>query len=120
MKALFDSKFDFVGWISDDQKHIFDANMRWVGYVVKKHAWNSRSDMWVGPVINGNIYDCRGRPIAWSNRKVAPATAPTQPAAPVKPTAPAKPVQQMTPMRPMFLTAPAGGWSKASFDGVFG
>ena len=120
MKALFDSQSDFVGWISDDQKHIFDINLRWVGYVVKKNAWNSRNGRWVGPVVNGNIHDCRGRPIAWSNRKITSVTAPIEPPAPIKPKTPIAPEQSITPMRPMFLTAPPGGWSKASFAAVFG
>jgi hypothetical protein len=41
MKALFDRASNLVGWMSDDQKHIYDTAMHWVGYVVEKNAWKS-------------------------------------------------------------------------------
>jgi hypothetical protein len=68
MRPLFDRDENLVGWIGSGCKHIFDADMRWVGYIERKNAWRASDGDWIGPVIDGNIYDRTGRPIAWSNK----------------------------------------------------
>jgi hypothetical protein len=111
---------NLLGWMSDNQKHIYDTNMRWVGYVIRDNAWNSQSGQWIGPIIDGNILDQRGRPIAWSNRSVTSTMPPLRPMAPMKPMTPMTPMRPMTPMTPMTLMTPLGGWSRSSFGEVFG
>ena len=119
MKALFDGRSYLVGWVSDDHAHIYDTKMQWVGYVTGENAWNSRSSEWIGPVINGNIHDQTGRPIAWSNSDVSSGMPPMRPAIPMKPMTPITPMRPFTPMTPMTLMTPIGGWSQGSFAQVF-
>jgi hypothetical protein len=119
MKALFDSSSKLVGWISDDDAYIFDMNLRWAGYVVADNAWNSRSGRWIGPVINGNLYDQSGHPFAWSNSNVASILTPMRPTTPLKPLTPMTPLRPLTPLTPLTLMTPLGGWSQSSFAEAF-
>jgi hypothetical protein len=119
MKALFDSGSYLVGWVSDDHADIYDAKMRWAGYVAGENAWNSQSNEWIGPVVNGNIHDQTGRPIAWSNRDMSSDMSPIRPTTPMKPMTPIPPMRPMTPMTPLTLMPPTGGWSQSSFSQVF-
>jgi hypothetical protein len=120
MKALFDSSSNLVGWISDDQKHIWNTNMQWVGFVAGQNAWSARGAEWIGPVINGNIHDRQGHTIAWSNSNVGTVMPPIRPMTPMMPMTPMSPMRPMSPMKPMTPMAPMGGWSRASFDEAFG
>jgi hypothetical protein len=120
MKPLFDAASNLVGWVSDDGKNIYNTNMHWSAYVVGENAWNARNDKWIGPVVNGNFHDRSGRPIAWRNSKVSSVMPPMQPMTPMRPMTPMTPMQPMTPMRPMTLMTPMGGWSRSTFDELFG
>ena len=83
MRPLFDGDSNLVGWISD--RHIFDTNMRWAGYISGQHAWNSQNGQWVGPVANDNIFDRKGHAIAWSTKPVSSPGVPMKPMKPMKP-----------------------------------
>lgn len=116
MKALFDSRSKLVGWVSDDQQHIWNTNMQWVGFIDGHNAWSARGAGWIGPVVNGNIHDRQGHAIAWSNSNVSSVMAPMRPMTPMTPMTPMPP---MRPMTPMTLMTPMGGWSSASFEAAF-
>jgi hypothetical protein len=47
MRPLFDRDENLVGWIGSGCKHIFDADMRWVGYIERKNAWRASDGDWI-------------------------------------------------------------------------
>lgn len=116
---LFDKDTNLVGWISQEVEHIFDTGMNWVGYIEGGHVWRSADDMWVGPIVSGNIHDTQGHAIAWSQSSIAARLPPMTPLTPLRPLTPLKPLKPLNPLRPLKPLTPLGGWSDASFEDAF-
>ena len=119
MTPLFYKTRNLLVWISDGFEDIFDLQMRWVGFIRDNHVWRANDVQWIGPIVDGNIYDRAGHPIAWSNKNVYRQPAPIQPVAPFKPFAPFSPFKPFDPIRPFPPLEPMGGWSSTSFQTAF-
>ena len=51
LKPLFDKNCKLIAWIEPNE-HIFDTNMNWIAYISNGHAWSTKTNTWMGPVLS--------------------------------------------------------------------
>ena len=111
MIPIYDKNVVQVAWLCDDG-HLFDLDLRWIGYVVNDNLWSARTGSWLGPILGSSLLDRAGNVVAWgSDRNVEGTTTPLRPLTPLKPLRPLTPLKPLTPLRPLKPLDPIGGWS---------
>ncbi len=121
MKPLYNKYANLVGWLSDDQKSIFDLNLDWVGFVeLNKSIWSVSNRSWLGHLRGNNILDTEGLTVFWNpetpiiNTIIPPI--PNEPLEPIKPEQPLKPMKRSKIFyRPELLVE----WSHHTWESYF-
>lgn len=115
LTPLFSRRCELVGWIQP-RKFLFAADMTYVAFLVGGHAWSAQSGLWIGPVVEGNVFDTEGRPVAWSpGGPLRGFGKPLRPVNVVRPVSPVRPVRPVAPPRPLTVPTLSGEWSPLSF-----
>ncbi|MBX3569220.1 MAG: hypothetical protein KF914_14250 [Rhizobiaceae bacterium] len=97
-------------------RYVFDAGMRYCAFVTNGHCWSAATGVWLGPVIDGHLYDIHGRPVAWNPSAPLRATnRPLRPVNVVRAIRPVQPVRPVEPGAPLSAPMPPGGWSMHAF-----
>ena len=115
MKAIFDKDCNCVGWYDEQNRMLYDIEIRWIGFV-EQNSLFSNSTKWVGGMMRGTIVDKAGKPVAWIDGYKPQSTgALLQPLTPLHPLTPLRPLKPLSPLRPLRPLTPIGGWSNYSW-----
>jgi hypothetical protein len=112
---LFAPSCAHVGWLKPEA-FVFDLDMTPLAFVVAGNAWSLGTAAWLGPIVDGHLYDLDGLPVAWSPEKpLRRLGTPFRPQAMMRPTRPVRPVRPVQPRRPLGAPTVIGGWSRLAF-----
>lgn len=118
MISIFDRNAELIAWLSNDGKHLFDADMNWVAYASGGHLWSAETGNWLGPLQGTTLLDQSGRPVGWHpGDGVGSSGRPARPGRAARSARPARPPRPARPAKPARPATPAGGWSDMTFLG---
>ena len=112
---LFSPGCMLVAWLQPG-RFVFHADTSYAAFIANGHCWAGHSGLWLGPVVDGHLYDIDGRPVAWT--AAAPLRGmgrPLRPVNVVRAVRPVRPVRPVEPAPPFSAPMPPGGWSVLSF-----
>ena len=112
---LFSPECLLAAWLQPG-RFVFDADMNYAAFVANGHCWSAASGAWLGPVMDGHLYDIFGSPVAWNAGAPLRAThRPLRPINVVRAVRPVQPVRPVAPPSPLTAPMPQGGWSALAF-----
>jgi hypothetical protein len=118
MTPFFDRNSNLVGWLNNDNKHIFDTKLNWVAFVSNNGSiWTVGKKTWVGNLYGTNIRDTNGKSAFWNSQTaISNSLKPLRPLNPLTPLKPLKPLKFLNPLKPLKPLTPLGGWPDMSWE----
>ena len=112
---LFSPGCVLVAWLQPG-RFVFHTDASYAAFIANGHCWAGHSGVWLGPVVDGHLYDIDGRPVAWSpSAPLRGIARPLRPVNVVRAVRPVRPVRPVDPAPPFSAPMPPGGWSALSF-----